>query len=160
MELEMENIIGSIEFIKKKIKSSRSKKEKENYLKCLYFLERHKIVYLDNRENEDLLLFSKRMYKVSLTKTHADGIYGVRFRHPMVADYTKRSGRQSCGSLMTTDEYEADRLLEEMKELVHNDYWWDINKKEEALQHFSKIVVKIFYGKVERILEKKNNITG
>ena len=160
MELEMGNIIDSIEFIKRKIKSSRSKKEKENYLKCLYFLERHKIVYLDNRENEDLLLFSKKMYKVALTRTHADGIYGVRFRHPMVADYTKRSGRQSRGSLMTADKREADKLLEEMKELVHNDYWWDINKKEEALQHFSKIVVKIFYGKVERILEKKNNITG
>lgn len=141
-------VLDAIKFLKSKISTTKSEKVKGEFINCLAHLQKHKIIFYDNRAGEEKLLFAKKNYAVVLIKSEYD-TYHVRFRHPVIADKTYRSGYNVRQSLLTTDETEARDMLVEMETLVHNDYWWDINKRDEASKTFKGRVVQIFYGRMK-----------
>ena len=139
------DVSEAIKFIKSKLNTAKSEKTKKEYSNCLEHLQKHKIIFYDNRAGEHKLLFTKKHYSVSVKKSEYD-TYRISFRHPVIADKSCRSGYNIRQSLLTTDEDEANNMLVEMETLVHNDYWWDVNKRKEASKIFKGRVVQIFYG--------------
>ena len=51
--------------------------------------------------------------------------------------------------LGTADEVEADRLVEEMNVLLSDRAWWNANRRADAGNKFSNIVVDAFYDEIQ-----------
>ena len=149
MEITDTGILSAIAFVENKLAMSKSPKTKKEYENCLKHLKKHKIIFYNNRKGEKQLLFVKKHYSVVVYKSEYD-TYHIRFRHPVIAEKNKRTGLNIRCSLLTENKYLANIMHKEMEELVHDDYWWSIDKRAEALTRFHRRVVQLFYSPMEK----------
>ena len=77
--------------------------------------------------------------------------YTVNFRHTVIMDKEGKYGLKVHRGIGTSDEAEAEKLVMQLENILNNDYWWDISKKNEAYNHFSSVVVDIFYDPMETV---------
>ena len=87
-------------------------------------------------------------YAASKSRSNRPG-WSIGFRHPLRKDARGRSGLKMRRGLGTTDEAEADRLVEEMNVLLGNRAWWNANRRGDAEKRFSRIVVDAFYDEIQ-----------
>ena len=87
-------------------------------------------------------------YTASKSRSNRPG-WSVSFRHPLRSDARGRPGLKMRRGLGTADEAEADRLVEEMNVLLADRSWWNANKRTDAENKFSKIVVDAFYDEIQ-----------
>ena len=76
----------------------------------------------------------------------------VEFRHPMRNDANNRRGRKTRKGLGTADRAEADRLVDQLNEILHDESLWSIGARPEAERRFDRQVVEIFYADLEPIV--------
>ena len=51
--------------------------------------------------------------------------------------------------LGTNDEVEAERLVEQLNELLVDEGWWSADRRDEAALRFDGLVVSIFFDRIE-----------
>lgn len=71
------------------------------------------------------------------------------FRHPRRTDSRGRPGLKVRRGLGTADSTEADRLVDQLNELLGDQIWWSIDRRVEAEQRFEGVVVTAFFDGME-----------
>ncbi len=87
-------------------------------------------------------------YSASKSRSNRPG-WSVSFRHPLRNDARGKPGLRVRRGLGTTDDAEADKLVEEMNTLLRDRTWWNANKRAEAARTFSKAIVDAFYDEIQ-----------
>ena len=87
-------------------------------------------------------------YRASKTRTNRPG-WSVIFRHPVRTDTRGKPGLKVRRGLGTTEDDEAERLVEQLNVLLSDDSWWSIERRPEASRNFDPVVVDIFYDDME-----------
>lgn len=91
------------------------------------------------------------LYKYTASKSLPKGrsSWVINFRHPLKIDPRTGQGLKVRRGLSTSDKVEAQRLTDEMNELLGNDGFHSIAMKAEANHRFSSIIVNAFYDGIE-----------
>ncbi|MCY4392958.1 MAG: hypothetical protein OXE43_13060 [Chloroflexi bacterium] len=91
---------------------------------------------------------SERTYTASKTRSKRPG-WSVTFTHPLRRDERGKYGRKVRRGLGTTDAEEADRLVEQVNELLADRSWWDVGRRYEAERSFDRVAVAAFFDGME-----------
>ena len=91
---------------------------------------------------------SETVYSASKSRSNRPG-WSVSFRHPLRNDARGKPGLRIRRGLGTTDDAEADGLVEEMSTLLRDHTWWNANKRADAEKTFSKVIVDAFYDDLQ-----------
>jgi len=73
----------------------------------------------------------------------------ISFRHPLRKDSQGKPGLKMRRGLGTTDEAEADRLVEQMNSILADESWWNAAKRQEAERNFAAPVAAAFYDEIQ-----------
>jgi hypothetical protein len=87
-------------------------------------------------------------YTASKTRSGRPG-WSVIFRHPLRRDARGKPGLKIRRGLNTTDDHEADRLVEQLKTLLSDRKWWSADRRGEAEREFAPPVVSAFFDGME-----------
>ena len=88
------------------------------------------------------------IYKASKTRTNRPG-WSVTFNHPRRSDARGRFGLKVRRGLGTTDDAEADSLLSQLNVILSDPSWWSLDRRTEAEQQFSSVIVAAFFDGIE-----------
>ncbi len=91
---------------------------------------------------------NKENFNAKKTRSNRPG-WSVTFRHPRRTDSRGKFGLKIRRGLGTQDDIEADRLMDQLNELLDDESWWSIEKRPEAEEQFAEIVVSIFFDGIE-----------
>lgn len=90
-----------------------------------------------------------RFYTASLSQTQDRSGYSIIFRHPVRKDKaTGKTGVRVRRGLDTRDLQEAERLRDQLNELLQNSRFHNPSARAEAERQFDPLVVKIFFGQM------------
>ena len=89
-----------------------------------------------------------RIYKAAKTRSNRPG-WSVTFSHPRRSDARGKFGLKVRRGLSTTDDAEADRLVEQINALLADETWWSIDRRAEAERQFDSIAVAAFFDGIE-----------
>ena len=84
-------------------------------------------------------------YTASKSRSQGRSAWSLTFRHPVRRDDEGQPGMKVRRGLGTSDESEADALVEEMNTLLGNEVYWNITERARAEQRFNSAVVRAFY---------------
>lgn len=96
-----------------------------------------------------------RYYRANKSRSQGRDFYSIIFRHPVKKDSTGKSGLRVRRGLGTSDPKEADRLVDQMNELLRENLLWNIDVKHIAERLYDHIVISAFYD----VLEKKETVS-
>lgn len=68
-------------------------------------------------------------YKASKSRSQGREFYSIIFRHPVKKDSTGKSGLRVRRGLGTSDPKEADKLVNQMNELLRENLLWNIERE-------------------------------
>lgn len=88
-------------------------------------------------------------YKATISKNKGKEALSIIFRHPVKTDPKTNYGVRVRRGLGTSNENEAQRLVDQMNEILSDPAMWSIDKKQLAQDKYSKIVVDAFYDFLE-----------
>ncbi len=92
---------------------------------------------------------SKRSYSASLSRSQGRSGYAVIFRHPVRRDHaTGKPGVRVRRGLGTRNQAEAERLRDQLNELLADPRYYDPAARAEAERRFDPRVVEIFFHKM------------
>lgn len=91
---------------------------------------------------------AERIRKASKTRSGRPG-WSVTFRHPRRCDARGRYGLRVRRGLGTTDEAEADRIVNDLNILLGDDSWWSPDRRADAGQRLDPIAVAAFFDDIE-----------
>ncbi len=92
---------------------------------------------------------SKRRYHASLSQSQGRSGYSIIFRHPVRQDdATGKPGVRVRRGLSTQDHSEAERLRDQLNELLADPRYYDPAARAEAERRFDPRVVEIFFHKM------------
>ena len=90
-----------------------------------------------------------RIYKASKTRSNNRPGWSVTFTHPRRSDARGKYGLKMRRGLGTTDDAEADRLVEQLNTLLTDESWWNIDRRADAERQFGSLVVAAFFDDIE-----------
>ena len=91
---------------------------------------------------------TENIYRASKTQSQRPG-WSVTFRHPRRSDNRGKFGLRLRRGLGTNDAEEADRLVEQLNELLADSGWWSADRRYEAALQFDGAIVAIFFDDIE-----------
>ena len=89
-----------------------------------------------------------RIYKATKTRSNRPG-WSVTFNHPRRSDARGKFGLKVRRGLGTTDDTEADQLVEQINMLLADESWWNLDRQADAARQFNSIVVAAFFDGIE-----------
>lgn len=95
---------------------------------------------------------SASRYTASKSRSQGRSAWAITFRHPLRTDPRTQQGLKIRRGLGTSDEFEADRLVAEMNELLGNETYHRLSMRQEASRKFSLVIVDAFYDGFENSL--------
>ena len=97
-----------------------------------------------------------QLHRASKTRSNRPG-WSVTFSHPRRSDARGKFGLKVRRGLGTTDDAEANRLVEQINVLLNDETWWSVDRRAEAEQQFDSIAVSTFFDGMETgSLQPKN----
>jgi hypothetical protein len=91
-----------------------------------------------------------KYYTASKSRSQGRESYSIIFRHPVKKDSTGKSGLRIRRGLGTSDIKEADRLVNQMNDLLREHLFWSIDLKYIAARLYDPIIVSAFYDVLEK----------
>ena len=89
-------------------------------------------------------------HKFIATKTRSSRPgWSVNFKHPLIRDARGEFGLKVRRGLNTRDEFEAERLVGQINDLLADPRWWTLDRKDEARKLYDEVSVSAFYLGVE-----------
>ena len=93
---------------------------------------------------------SDKLFSASKSRSNRPG-WSVTFRHPVREDSRGKKGLKVRRGLGTSDETEADRLVEQLNELLKDERWWYSDRRADAETRFDDVVVSAFFDGMEEL---------
>lgn len=90
-----------------------------------------------------------KSYTASKSRTQGRESYSIIFRHPVRKDSKGKSGLRIRRGLGTSDSDEADKLINQMNELLNNESLWNLNAKPLAERLYDEKIITAFYDSLE-----------
>lgn len=100
---------------------------------------------------------AEQTYTASKSRTNRPG-WSISFRHPLRNDARGKPGLKIRRGLGTENETVADRLVNEMNDILSDRSWWNSTKRPEAERHFSQVIVNAFYDAIQAGLDKPEDL--
>jgi hypothetical protein len=91
------------------------------------------------------------IFTASVRETPGREYLVVEFRHPLRNDASNRRGRKTRKGLGTRDRDEANRLVDQLNEILRDESLWSIGARPIAEQRFDPRVIEIFYAELELV---------
>lgn len=91
-----------------------------------------------------------KYYTASKSRSQGRESYSIIFRHPVKKDSTGKSGLRIRRGLGTSDSKEADRLVNQMNDLLKEHLFWNIDLKYIAVRLYDPVIVAAFYDVLEK----------
>lgn len=91
---------------------------------------------------------TQHKYTASKTRSSRPG-WSVTFTHPLISNNRGEYGVKVRRGLNTRDDVEADRLVEQINQLLGDPSWWSLDRRADAEKHFDAKAVSAFYHGVE-----------
>ena len=85
-----------------------------------------------------------RSYQATKTRSNRPG-WSVTFIHPLRADAHGKPGLKMRRGLGTTDGDEAQRLVDQLNELLADQAWWSLDRRGDAGRQFDSRIVEAFF---------------
>ena len=85
-----------------------------------------------------------RSYRATKTKSDRPG-WSVTFSHPLRTDARGKLGLKMRRGLGTTSEDEAQRLVDQLNELLTDQTWWSLDRRGDAGRQFDSRIVAAFF---------------
>ena len=92
---------------------------------------------------------TSRNYRATKTQTGGRPGWSVIFSHPVRTDARGKVGLKVRRGLGTTDPDEAQRLVDELNELLSDQTWWSLDRLGDAGRHFDNRIVAAFFDGIE-----------
>lgn len=89
-----------------------------------------------------------KSFTASKSRSNRPG-WSVTFRHPARTDSRGERGVKVRRGLGTSDEAEADRLVAQLNELLHDESWWSGDRRSDAESRYEPVVVSAFFDGIE-----------
>lgn len=99
-----------------------------------------------------------KTYKATISRNKGKNGLSMIFRHPVKKEQKTKYGVRVRRGLGTSDEEEAQEIVDQMNELLSDCTMWSIDKKELARERYSEIVVSAFYDSLEGEVIDHNQI--
>src|SRR5262245_12650620 len=87
-------------------------------------------------------------YLATRTRSSRPG-WSVTFRHPLRRDVRGKPGLKVRRGLNTTNDQEADSLVDELNTLLSDRTWWSADRRADAERSFRPQVVSAFFDGIE-----------
>ena len=84
------------------------------------------------------------MPRATKTRSARPG-WSVTFSHPVRRDTRGNTGLKIRRGLGTRDDSEADRLVEQLNQILAEKYWWTFDRRLEAEKVYDPVVVAVFF---------------
>jgi hypothetical protein len=91
----------------------------------------------------------RQHYQATPRKNPGRQSWLVEFRHPLKNDKTGRPGRKTRKGLGTDNEYEAQRLVAQLNEILCDESLWSLGVRAEVERRFGERIAEIFYSEIE-----------
>lgn len=91
---------------------------------------------------------SKKSYIASKSRFNRPG-WSVSFSHPVRTDNRGKFGLKVRKGLGTDDPEKADQLVAELNKLLHDEAWWNGDRRTDADLKYDPIVVSAFFDGIE-----------
>ncbi len=91
----------------------------------------------------------EQKFKASLSRSRGRKSWCVIFKHPLRTGADGRPGFRTRRGLGTDDENVAQKMVDQLNELLSNTDYWKISARENASRKFDDKVIKAFYDAVE-----------
>ena len=88
------------------------------------------------------------VYKASKTRSGRPG-WSVTFNHPRRTDARGKFGLKVRRGLGTKDDAEADRLVDQLNDLLADPSWWSLDRRPEAEGRFASAIVAALFDGIE-----------
>lgn len=95
---------------------------------------------------------SEQKFKASLSRSKGRSSWCVIFRHPLRAANNGRPGLRVRRGLGTSDQDEAQRLVEQLNEILRDESMWTPAAQEMAARRYDKTIVAAFYDNLSPAL--------
>ncbi len=92
-----------------------------------------------------------KKFKASLGKVEDRGTFTISFIHPKIIDKDGNIGKRIHRGLGTQNKEEAQKLVEQMNEILSNEELWHLGSKERAKAKFDERIVEMFYSEIETV---------
>ena len=92
---------------------------------------------------------TRQTYTAAKTRSQGRSAWAISFRHPVKRDPRTNSGMKIRRGLGTSDDAEADRLVDQMNILLGQEAWWSISQRERASREFAPVIVSAFFDPLE-----------
>ena len=89
------------------------------------------------------------IYTASKTRTGGRPGWSITFNHPCRTDARGKPGKKVRRGLGTTDDAEADRLVEQLDTLLADPSWWSLDRRSLAEHQFHRAIVAAFFDEME-----------
>lgn len=90
-----------------------------------------------------------KKYIANKSQTQGRKSWSIIFRHPLRKDSKGKTGLRIRRGLNTSDPDEADKLVDQMNDLLENDSLWNLSAKPLAERQYDPIIVSAFYDSIE-----------
>lgn len=92
----------------------------------------------------------EKRFLATLSRSQGRNAWAVIFRHPVRIDpNTGKAGLRVRQGLRTADANEADKLKDQLNQLLGDESYWDLSAKSNAENRFHRRVVEIFFHGME-----------
>lgn len=89
-----------------------------------------------------------KIFVATKTRSNRPG-WSIIFRHPRRHDTQGRLGLKVRRGLGTSDDDEADALVEQMNTILRDPTWWSPARRAEAEKRFASAIVKAFFDELQ-----------
>lgn len=94
---------------------------------------------------------AEQQFTASLNRSQGRNAWCLIFRHPLRRDAQGRIGLRVRRGLGTSDTFEAERLRDQMNELLSDQEWWTPIAREKAENSYDRCIVSAFYDQLAPI---------
>ena len=91
----------------------------------------------------------RQTYTAAKTRSQGRSAWAISFRHPVKRDPRTNSGMKIRRGLGTSDDAQADQLVDQMNILLGRESWWSISQRERASREFAPVIVSAFFDSLE-----------
>ena len=114
----------------------------------------------NNTEQQHILEaeMGKSDFKASLNRSKGRSSWCVIFRHPLLMTSDDRPGKRVRRGLGTSDDNEAQRLIDQLNEILGDEAMWSPSAKEAADRKYDKRIVGAFYDNLTPALHDPRKV--
>lgn len=103
-------------------------------------------------------IMGKTVFKASLNRSKGRSSWCVIFRHPLLLTSNDRPGKRVRRGLGTSDDSEAQKLVNQLNEILKDEAMWSPPAKQTAERKYDKRIVSAFYDNLTPALHDSRKI--